>query len=95
MAYNPFDHMQSHASSLSSTSSGIRASHISDVAINWSHIEPDNSELKDQIKRELIEELKKDGLIISKSPMKEMTEERMNRKIDQILENSNEKGESE
>ena len=52
------------------------------------------SRLREQIKRELIEELKKDGLVIGKSPMKEMTEERMNRKIDQILENSDEKGES-
>jgi len=93
--YNPFDHLQPYASSVSSVSSGIRASHISDVAINWSHVKPDNSELKEQIKRELIADLKNEGLIISKSPMKEMTEERMNRKIDQILENSSEKRESE
>ena len=93
--YNPFDNLRSSVSSLSSTSSGIRASHISDVNINWSRIGSDNSELKEQIKRELIADLKNEGLIISKSPMKEMTEERMNRKIDQILENSNEKGESE
>ena len=100
--YNPFDHLQSHASSLSSTSSGIRASHISDISINWSHVKLDDSDneqlkslLKEQIKRELIADLKNEGLIIGKSPMKEMTEERMNRKIDQILENSNEKGESE
>jgi len=90
--YNPFDHLRS---SVSSVSSGIRASHISDVAINWSHLKPDNSELKEQIKRELIADLKNEGLIISKSPMKEMTEERMNRKIDQILENSSEKDKDE
>jgi hypothetical protein len=93
--YNPFDNLRSSVSSLSSTSSGIRASHILDVAINWSHVKLDNSELKEQIKRELIADLRNEGLIISKSPMKEMTEERMNRKIDQILENSNEKRESE
>ena len=91
MANYPFDNLRSSVSSLSSTSSGIRASHISDVAINWSHLKLDNSELKEQIKRELIADLKTEGLIISKSPMKEMTEERMNRKIDQILENSSEK----
>ena len=95
MAYNPFDDIRSSVSSLSSTSYGIRASHISDVAINWSHLKLDNSELKEQIKRELIADLKTEGLIISKSPMKEMTEERMNRKIDQILENSSEKDKGE
>jgi len=73
--------------------SSISSSTISWRPITADHI--DSSSLRERIKRELIEDLKKDGLIISKSPMKEMTEERMNRKIDQILENSNEKGESE
>ena len=76
----------------------VYGSSVSSSSFSWRPITADHidsSSLRERIKRELIEDLKKDGLIISKSPMKEMTEERMNRKIDQILENSSEKRESE
>jgi len=74
--------------------SSMSASSMSSSSINWRPVTTatlDTSALREQIKRELIEDLKRDGLVIGKSPMKELTEERMNRRIDQILENSDEK----
>ena len=75
---------------------GITSSCSSAISMTTASItEIDLTSIKEQIKKELLEEMKQEGLNLGKSSLKELTEERMTRKIDRILENTDEESTDE
>lgn len=77
--------MRSIAMTFNGAASSVAASSVAASSGPLQHIVTPSRSIKERMREEILNDLKSEGLLRTKSDLKEMTKERMTRKIDSVL----------